>query len=190
MAQAQARSGPIGWIVAGVLGLVVIVQAISNKPAGPASGPGTRYVNARALNCRDAPLATAVVVRSLARNEPVTIAEERGGWTRLAGSPACWAASQYLAQDVALSETTEPVAAAPPPQANGLMTNITPTRRSQRPAPRSYEREELEEAYVASAAAYYPNCAAARAAGVAPLLAGSPGYRPGLDRDGDGRGCE
>lgn len=37
---------------------------------------------------------------------------------------------------------------------------------------------------------YFPNCAAARAAGVAPVLAGQPGYRPGLDGDGDGVGCE
>lgn len=39
-------------------------------------------------------------------------------------------------------------------------------------------------------AVYYPNCAAARAAGAAPLHRGDPGYRPGLDRDGDGIACE
>ncbi|ORB00463.1 deoxyribonuclease [Mycobacterium mantenii] len=37
---------------------------------------------------------------------------------------------------------------------------------------------------------YYPNCKAARAAGAAPIYAGQPGYRPGLDRDGDGIACE
>jgi hypothetical protein len=37
---------------------------------------------------------------------------------------------------------------------------------------------------------YYPNCAAVRAAGKAPLLRGQPGYRPALDRDGDGKACE
>lgn len=37
---------------------------------------------------------------------------------------------------------------------------------------------------------YYPNCAAARAAGAAPIYRGQPGYRPGLDRDGDGVACE
>lgn len=37
---------------------------------------------------------------------------------------------------------------------------------------------------------YFPSCAAARAAGAAPILAGQPGYRPGLDRDGDGVACE
>ncbi|MBY0397800.1 MAG: excalibur calcium-binding domain-containing protein [Thermoleophilia bacterium] len=38
--------------------------------------------------------------------------------------------------------------------------------------------------------AYYRYCADARAAGVAPLYAGEPGYRPALDRDGDGVACE
>ncbi|RYG54982.1 MAG: excalibur calcium-binding domain-containing protein [Alphaproteobacteria bacterium] len=33
-------------------------------------------------------------------------------------------------------------------------------------------------------------CAAPRAAGAAPVRTGQPGYRPGLDRDGDGVGCE
>jgi hypothetical protein len=42
----------------------------------------------------------------------------------------------------------------------------------------------------APADVYYPNCTAVRAAGAAPLHAGQPGYRPGLDRDGDGVACE
>jgi hypothetical protein len=37
---------------------------------------------------------------------------------------------------------------------------------------------------------YYPNCAAARAAGAAPVRRGQPGYARHLDRDGDGVGCE
>ncbi|KQH78847.1 deoxyribonuclease [Mycobacterium gordonae] len=37
---------------------------------------------------------------------------------------------------------------------------------------------------------YYPDCKAVRNAGAAPLYAGQPGYRPGLDRDGDGVACE
>jgi micrococcal nuclease len=36
----------------------------------------------------------------------------------------------------------------------------------------------------------YANCAAARAAGVAPLHRGQPGYASRLDRDGDGIACE
>lgn len=37
---------------------------------------------------------------------------------------------------------------------------------------------------------YYRSCAEARAAGAAPIYRGQPGYRPGLDRDGDGVACE
>lgn len=37
---------------------------------------------------------------------------------------------------------------------------------------------------------YYPNCAAARAAGAAPIYRGQPGYRSALDRDNDGIACE
>ncbi|MGE3618893.1 MAG: excalibur calcium-binding domain-containing protein [Acidimicrobiia bacterium] len=36
----------------------------------------------------------------------------------------------------------------------------------------------------------FENCAAARAAGAAPVRAGDPGYGPHLDRDHDGVGCE
>ena len=41
-----------------------------------------------------------------------------------------------------------------------------------------------------SGAVYYPNCAAARAAGAAPVRIGTRGYGRHLDRDGDGVGCE
>ncbi|MCV7386379.1 excalibur calcium-binding domain-containing protein [Mycolicibacter longobardus] len=43
---------------------------------------------------------------------------------------------------------------------------------------------------VAAAEPYYKNCAEARAAGAAPIHKGEPGYRSGLDRDGDGIACE
>ncbi len=42
----------------------------------------------------------------------------------------------------------------------------------------------------ATPGAYYANCAAARAAGVAPLHRGDPGYSSKLDGDGDGIACE
>jgi hypothetical protein len=42
----------------------------------------------------------------------------------------------------------------------------------------------------AGADIYYSNCAAARAAGAAPIYVGQPGYRPGLDADSDGIACE
>ncbi|MDV8149682.1 excalibur calcium-binding domain-containing protein [Arthrobacter sp. B10-11] len=36
----------------------------------------------------------------------------------------------------------------------------------------------------------YANCTAVRAAGAAPIYAGTPGYGKHLDRDGDGIGCD
>lgn len=37
---------------------------------------------------------------------------------------------------------------------------------------------------------YYKDCDAARSASAAPLKAGDPGYRSGLDRNRDGVACE
>lgn len=49
----------------------------------------------------------------------------------------------------------------------------------------------LRQRLPASAATVsYANCAAARAAGAAPLRRGEPGYSARLDRDGDGTACE
>lgn len=42
----------------------------------------------------------------------------------------------------------------------------------------------------AGGSTYYANCAAARAAGAAPVMRGQPGYSRKLDRDNDGVGCE
>lgn len=51
-------------------------------------------------------------------------------------------------------------------------------------------REALPFRQSSTDSTYYPNCAAARAAGAAPIRVGDPGYRAGLDRDGDGVACE
>ena len=51
-------------------------------------------------------------------------------------------------------------------------------------------REALPFRQSSTDSAYYPNCAAARAAGAAPIRVGDPGYRAGLDRDRDGVACE
>jgi Excalibur calcium-binding domain len=45
-------------------------------------------------------------------------------------------------------------------------------------------------ASAAGSAVYYRNCAAVRAAGKAPLYRGQPGYRSGLDADGNGVACQ
>jgi len=50
--------------------------------------------------------------------------------------------------------------------------------------------EEMSAAQEVSAEVYYRNCAAAWAAGAAPIHIGEPGYEPRLDGDHDGIACE
>lgn len=47
-----------------------------------------------------------------------------------------------------------------------------------------------EEARTIEQSAYYSGCNEVRALGKAPLHAGQPGYREGMDGDGDGVACE
>lgn len=54
----------------------------------------------------------------------------------------------------------------------------------------SRSRPQFVREHAPPAGAYYPGCNAARAAGVAPILEGEPGYRPELDGDSDGIACE
>lgn len=48
----------------------------------------------------------------------------------------------------------------------------------------------LARARAPEAGDYWPRCATARATGTAPIYAGEPGYREGLDGDSDGIACE
>jgi hypothetical protein len=66
----------------------------------------------------------------------------------------------------------------------------TTAARTTTSAPRTTTSAPRTTAPAPAADAYYANCTAARAAGVAPLHRGDPGYRSALDRDGDGIACE
>lgn len=62
---------------------------------------------------------------------------------------------------------------------------------SQAPAPAPVRTAApAQPAPAAPGGTYYANCAAARAAGAAPIRRGEPGYSSKLDRDGDGIACE
>lgn len=52
------------------------------------------------------------------------------------------------------------------------------------------EPEPVPEPKPEPQSVYYSSCAAAKAAGAAPLHAGEPGYRPALDGDRDGVACD
>jgi hypothetical protein len=82
-----------------------------------------------------------------------------------------------------------PTTTTPPDPADTPTTIETPTAEiPPEPAP---DPTTVEEPVPAPAPdTYYANCAEARAAGAAPMTAGEPGYRPGLDRDKDGIACD
>lgn len=66
-------------------------------------------------------------------------------------------------------------------------------RASTAPSPDSAYKSEGSNALddkAALSSQVYRNCAAARAAGAAPVRRGEPGYGSHLDRDNDGVGCE
>ncbi len=75
----------------------------------------------------------------------------------------------------------------PPPPAPKPTYNPPPPKPAPQPVPQPAP-QPVQPAPPASA--YYANCDAVRAAGKAPLYAGQPGYRAGLDRDNDGVACE
>lgn len=64
---------------------------------------------------------------------------------------------------------------------NNRKTGDYHCHRAPAPAPRAFARTSGQP---------YANCAAARAAGAAPVYRGEPGYGQHLDRDNDGIGCE
>lgn len=73
----------------------------------------------------------------------------------------------------------------------GASAPVAPAPVVEEPAPAA--PAPVEQAPVApapGAGVSYPNCAAAKAEGAAPLYAGEPGYSTKLDRDGDGVACE
>lgn len=100
------------------------------------------------------------------------------------------------------SPTTESPSPTPTTTSPTPTPEPEPTSEAPAPAPEPAQPERHEEAPAPAPAVvhqeqrapepqtYYANCAAARAAGAAPIYQGQPGYRSGLDRDGDGIACD
>lgn len=79
----------------------------------------------------------------------------------------------------------EPVVAPEP-----VVVEPAPAPAEPAPAPVVEAPAPVVEAPAPAPDVYYANCSEARAAGVAPIYAGQPGYSRKLDRDGDGIACE
>jgi hypothetical protein len=121
-----------GCALVGIIGFLVLLVAMCSKDDNPgstgASSAGssatpslpaeTRYVSARALNCRAEPSASASVVAGLTQNDPAEVVDTSGTWSRVQRTSGdCWVASSFLA--------AAPVLAAP-----GLMASESSTSRS------------------------------------------------------------
>ncbi len=103
------------------------------------------------------------------------------GTARVAFGISTEATGIIVTDDYALVEGAQPVGALPP-------VARPPVVRP--PAPAPVPLPVPPPAPQPAPEPYYANCAAVRAAGAAPLYIGEPGYRAGLDRDGDGIACE
>jgi hypothetical protein len=108
---------------------------------------------------------------------------------------AAWALTPAPRQAVSASATEGSSIAFP--EERGKRAPIPASWRAEKPedvtpgplpstAPRASERRAL----TVEASVYYRGCKEARAAGVAPIYRGQPGYRPGMDGDNDGIACE
>lgn len=87
------------------------------------------------------------------------------------------------------SSSPTPSASATPSESPSPTVIPSPVPTTEAPAQAPAAEAPAQQA-PAQSSVYYETCADARAAGAAPLHRGEPGYRPGLDRDGDGVACE
>ena len=84
------------------------------------------------------------------------------------------------------TQEPEPTSEAPAPAPEPAQ----PERHEEAPAPAVVHQEQRAPAPAPEPEVFYKNCAAARAAGAAPIYRGQPGYRSKLDADGDGIACD
>ena len=82
----------------------------------------------------------------------------------------------------------QPITQATPTRIQATTTSPAPTTTPEKPAQTSAPGST--GAASGADGTTYSSCAAAKAAGTAPLHAGDPGYSRRLDRDGDGTACE
>ncbi|MGA1838184.1 excalibur calcium-binding domain-containing protein [Herbiconiux sp. 11R-BC] len=103
------------------------------------------------------------------------------GWTVVEQRPAAGTA-------VEVGGTVVIVLAPPAPAPAAPAAPVAPAESDPAPAPDPAPPAEPAPAPIPDVS--YANCAAARAAGAAPIHRGEPGYSSKLDRDGDGIACE
>jgi hypothetical protein len=179
---AKPNAGCLGWLVAGGLLLALVGQCTDDPSSSSQNATGgslpqssvsdppaiayRRYVRPQSANCRSEPSVSSATVEKLTRNDFVGVIRADRGWSLMDRSEDCWVRDDLLSP--------------------GLIVETAPVRRFADTSGGSSGRASSRS----GGSTYYRNCAAARAAGAAPVLRGEPGYSRRLDRDGDGVGCE
>ena len=99
-----------GCVLLGIIGFIFLAAAMCSKDNSPStfSSSGmespvsgivaeTRYVSARALNCRADPATSGAVIGALVQNDKAQIVEHSGTWSKVRrASGDCWVASSFL----------------------------------------------------------------------------------------------
>ncbi|MPY67943.1 MBL fold metallo-hydrolase [Deinococcus sp. SDU3-2] len=109
------------------------------------------------------------------------------------GHPTATALNLYRKAGATIYRTDQQGTVTVTVQPGGKYAITTERRGTAAPSPATAPSPRPQPAPVSvppASSVYYQNCAAARAAGAAPVRVGQPGYGKHLDRDGDGVGCE
>jgi hypothetical protein len=127
-------------------------------------------------------------VKSLEKIEAEKAAAEKAAADKAAAELA--AAQKAAAEKAAADAAAAAQAAAEQAARDAAARQAVPVPAPAAPAAPAPAPAPAAPVAPAPAAVYYANCTAARAAGAAPVYAGTPGYGKHLDRDGDGIGCD
>ncbi|MBT2596201.1 excalibur calcium-binding domain-containing protein [Arthrobacter sp. ISL-72] len=122
------------------------------------------------------------------------VAAEKAAADKAAADKAAAEAAAAAAAKAAADKAAADQAAADKVAADAAAAKLASEQAAAQQAAQQAAVQQAPAAPVAPApvpaAAYYANCAAAKAAGAAPLYAGQAGYSTSLDRDRDGVACE
>ncbi len=123
------------------------------------------------------PLAALATFAAVYWVTPAPVAVQEAEPARIAAAPA--PASSLADAPRASAVPAAKRARRPIGQAARMRRTVAAGVRAVRPARRA-----------SAVTVYFPGCNAVRAAGLAPLYRGEPGYRPEMDGDDDGIACE
>lgn len=101
-----------GCVLLGIIGFIIFSAAMCSKDDSPSPTSSSvvntsvstsavaesRYVSARALNCRAEPTTSGAVIGGLVQNDKAEIVEQSGTWSKIRRDTGdCWVASSFLA---------------------------------------------------------------------------------------------